>query len=579
MLSNLVLESEIKRFVEEIEKFERGEITSEEFQRFRLENGVYGIRGSMDTHMIRVKIPLGILNSDQLDAMAELAELFTPKKIGHITTRQDFQFHEIRRPQVPDALKVLAKTGLTTREACGNTVRNVTACPYAGVSPHELFDVTPYAEATVQYLLRNPLNQNLPRKFKIAFEGCAEDHARTPIHDLGAVAAGREQNGKTEKGFRLYVGGGLGAFPRVAQLLEPFTPVDWLLPTAEAIIRIFDRLGERKDRNRARIKFLLEKMGVEEFKALILAERKAVLATGSGLAQVKIQDAEELAPEPEKIEQGKNFSADPEFEHWKKTNLFPQKQKGYFSVHVRCPLGDMDVPQMKGVAQIARQYAGERIRTTIAQNLLIRWVHESVLGSVYEGLKKIGLAFTGAEHFVDITRCPGADTCNIAVTKSRGLAAELDKLFFNGLSQLSDLKDTTIKISGCPNSCGQHHIATIGFFGSARSLDGHAVPHYQMMLGGSTAEGKAVFGKNSLKIPASKVPDVVKKLIALYREKRLNDAEGLEAFIHRFGAEAIKAALQEFTVLQSYAADPKAYMDWGDDAEFHLKAGKGECAV
>lgn len=575
--SGLVLESEIQRFVEEIEKFERGEITSEDFQRFRLENGVYGIRGTTELHMVRVKIPLGILNAEQLEALAEVAERFTPKKIGHITTRQDVQLHEIKRRDVPDLLKVLAKAGLTTREACGNTVRNVTACPYAGVSASEFFDVTPYADATVRYFLRNPLNQNLPRKFKIAFEGCLEDHARTPIHDLGLVGCVREENGKLEKGFRIYVGGGLGAFPRIAQLVEPFTPVSLLLPTAEAILRTFDRLGERKDRNRARIKFLVEKMGYEEFKTLILAERKAVVATGSGLALVRIEDHEETPPKG--AEPGKDFSADPEFDHWRRTNLFAQKQKGYHSVHVRCPLGDLDVPQMRAVAALTRRFSGGRMRTTIAQNLLLRWVHESVLGSVYEGLKKAGLAHAGAEHFVDITRCPGADTCNIAVTKSRGLAAELDKLFHNGLSELSDLKDTTIKISGCPNSCGQHHIATLGFFGSARNIGGHLVPHYQMMIGGSTEEGKAVFGKNFLKIPARRVPEVVKKLIALYREKRTSSDETLEAFMNRLGTETIKAALAEYINLPAYDTEPKSYTDWGDESEFHLKVGKGECAV
>ena len=576
MLSGLVVDSEITRFVEEIEKLERGEITPEQFQRYRLENGIYGIRGTTDMQMVRVKLPLGIINSEQMEVLAEFADKFTPKKIGHVTTRQDFQFHEVPRKRVPDVLKLLATAGMTTREACGNTVRNVTACPYAGISANEFFDVTPYAEAAVNFFLRNPLAQNLPRKFKIAFEGCIEDHAKTAIHDFGAVAAVREQNGKMEKGFRIYIGGGLGAFPRCAELLEPFTPVDLLLPTAEAIVRIFDRLGERKERSRARIKFLIQKMGSEDFKALVISERAAVLGTASGLAQFKIQEWEEKAPS--KAEKGRDFSADPGFDHWKATNLFPQKQKGYFAVHVRCPLGDLDVPQMKGLAQIARQYAEGRMRTTIAQNMLIRWVHESALGSVYDGLKKIGLAAAGAEHFIDITRCPGADTCNIAVTKSRGLASELDKLFQNGLSEIADLKDTAIKISGCPNSCGQHHIATIGFFGSARNIEGHVVPHYQMMLGGSAAEGKAVFGKNALKIPASKVPGAVKKLLELYREKKAGESEGLEAFINRTGVEAITAALAEFTVLQNYAADPKAFMDWGDGEEFHLKVGKGECA-
>jgi sulfite reductase beta subunit-like hemoprotein len=571
------MQSEIDRFVEEIEKLERGEINPADFQRFRLENGVYGIRGRMDVHMVRVKIPLGILNPEQLQALAEVAERFTPKKIGHITTRQDMQLHEIKRSEIPELLRVLAQADLTTREACGNTVRNVTACPYAGISSQETFNVTPYAEAVVQYFLRNPLNQNLPRKFKIAFEGCITDHARTPIHDLGLVAAVQEENGKMKKGFRVYVGGGLGPFPRVALLLEPFTSAEMLLPTAEAIVRIFDRLGERRDRNRARIKFLAEKLGPEEFRKTIFAERNAVLSTRSGLALIEVEDYEETPPPAGA--KGKASSNDAEFEHWKRTNLFPQKQKGYYAVHVRCPLGDLDVAQMRQVAEIARRYAGGRIRTTIAQNLLLRWVHEGVLGSVFENLKEAGLAFAGAEHFVDITRCPGADTCNIAVTKSRGLAAELDKLFHNGLSPYSDLGDTTIKISGCPNSCGQHHIATLGFFGSARNIEGHLVPHYQMMIGGRTSEGKAVFGANALKIPARRVPEAVKRLIQLYHDGRTSGTETLEDFLNRIGVETVKSALKEFTTLPSYQQAPEVFTDWGDQAEFQLKVGKGECAV
>jgi sulfite reductase beta subunit-like hemoprotein len=577
VLDKLVIPSEIDRFVAEVDKLERGEITSEDFQRFRLENGVYGIRGATDLHMIRVKIPLGILTPEQLERMADAAERYAPKKIGHVTTRQDLQFHEIKRREVADFLRIIGESGLTTREACGNTVRNVTACPYAGISPDESFDVTPYAEAVTTYFLRNPLNQNLPRKFKFAFEGCREDHARTPIHDLGAVAVRQAAEGGEVKGFRVYVGGGLGAFPRSAQLLEPFTPAHVLLPTAEAVMRLFDRLGERKDRNRARIKFVVEKLGIEEFRKMILAERKAVLATGSGLSARRVEEREEGPPSGTPA--GKDFSADPFFESWKRTNLFSQKQKGYYAVHVRCPLGDIDAAGMRAVADLARNYCGGRIRTTISQNFLLRWVHESVLGSVYDGLKKAGLAAAGAERLIDVTRCPGADTCNIAVTKSRGLAAEVDKLFQNGLSSVSDLKDTTIKISGCPNSCGQHHIATLGFFGSARNIEGHLVPHYQMMIGGRTDGEKADFGKNFLKVPARRVPELVRKFIEIYRAERAGEAETLAAYINRVGAEALKNRLVEFTKLAPYSTAPDSFMDWGDDAAFNLKAGKGECAV
>ncbi len=568
---------EIEYFGQQVKRYDAGQIAPEDFQRYRLENGVYGIRGTTELHMIRVKIPLGFLNSDQMEAMADAAEKYTPAKLGHVTTRQDIQFHNIKRPEVSKFLEIIGKTDLTTREACGNTIRNVTACPYAGISPTELFDVTPYAKVVVDFFLRNPLNQNMPRKFKIAFEGCPEDHARTPIHDLGIVAAIREENGKKERGFKMYVGGGLGTSCHSAKLLEPFTPVEHLLPTAEAIIRVYDRLGERKDRNRARIKFLVNKLGMEEFRKIVLAERVAVLVTRPVHA-IRTFDIQDEKPPTGLGPFSREMEGNKEFAHWKLTNVFEQKQKGYYAAHVRCPLGDLTVEQFRALAKIARTHCGGRLMTTIAQNMLLRWVPEQALGSLYKELTKAGMAFAGAERFIDITRCPGADTCNIAVTKSRGLAAAIGELFSNGLKEVGDLGETFIKISGCPNSCGQHHIATLGFYGGSKNVNGHPVPHYQMLIGGTTREGEALFGKPVMRLPARRVPEAVAKVVKIYRDQR-RENETLATYLLRIGAETLQKELDEFTQLPPIEQAPELYRDWTDESEFKLKVGKGECAV
>lgn len=575
MLDKLVVPSEIKKFEEMVIKLEKGEISSDDFKKFRLNNGVYGIRNSDDTHMIRIKIPFGALSSEQLEAIADATEKYAPLKTGHITTRQCIQVHKIKREDVAKYLDVIGKAGVTTREACGNTVRNVTACPYAGVSKSELFDVRPYGEAIVKYLLRNPLNQNLPRKFKIALEGCPEDHARTPIHDLGLVAAVRKVNGKEERGFKVYVGGGLGSHPVSVVLLEPFTPMELLLPTCDATVRVFERYGDRKNRSRARLKFLLEDWGEEKFRKTILDERANVIFTRSGLAYPEFQIQEEKPPVVK--EKGEKVTA-PEFEKWLKTNVTEQKQKGFYAVSIRCPLGDVTVSQMYDIAKIARRFCGGRIIATITQNFVLAWVHENYLGSVYKELEKINLAFDGAERFIDVTRCPGADTCNLAITKSRGLAQAMGELFNNGLSPLSNLEGIDIKISGCPNSCGQHHIASMGFYGTARNVNGKLVPHYELMIGGETKEGKATFGIATIRIPARKTPDAVKHLAGIYQKEK-KPGEIFNQFAARIGNERIKKELEPFTHLEAYDTDPENYQDWTEEAPFKLQVGKGECAA
>ncbi|MBI3251849.1 MAG: nitrite/sulfite reductase [Candidatus Omnitrophica bacterium] len=575
-------EAEIRRFEAEIARLEKGELDPDDFKKFRLENGVYGIRGSTDRHMIRIKIRFGHLNPLQLECIADIAERFAPNKLAHVTTRQAVQLHEIKRTDVPGILRRLAEVGLTTREACGNTVRNVSATHYAGISPKEVFDVTPYADLLSLYFLRNPVCQNLPRKFKIAFEGSAEeDWAKVGIHDLGFVAQKKVVNGKEARGFAVYVGGGLGSQPFAAQLLEEFIPVELYLPTAEAVIRLFDRNGERKDKNRARIKYLVAKWGIETFRKEFLDERRAVVATGSGKeAFWKLKVGEAAAPVLKQAAPTQAPAVLPGFDEWLATNSFEQKQKGYWAVNVRCSLGDIDPGQMRALAKIARVFCGGRMRTTISQNILLHWVPKNSLKALYAELQKAGLAQKGAETVTDITRCPGADTCQIAITHSKGLAFEMGKIFTNGYGSDPVFRDVTIKISGCTNSCGQHHIANIGFHGASKNVDGRAVPHYQLMIGGFTApNGAAVFGKRIAPIPAKRTPEATQAILDAFKKEK-GRSESFLQWAERAGVARLKEIVNPFTAVPAFDQDPKMYEDLGDPGKaFKVEVGKGECAA
>ncbi len=574
-----VQEAEFALLEENIKKLEDGALDSDDFRRFRLENGCYGIRNTTDEHMVRVKVKWGNLSADQLDGLADAADAWATPKAGHVTTRQAIQFHHVKRRDLPKLLRRMTEVGLTTREACGNTVRNVTACHFAGTSPDEAFDVRPYAEAVADYFLRNPLNQNMPRKFKFAFEGCPTDHARVPIHDFGAVAKVRIVDGKEVRGFQCYIGGGLGATPCSAQLIEDFTPVDLLIPTAEAVVRIFDRHGNRKDKARARLKFVLKEWGIEKMREAVIEERKIAILTRSGRTpnfHINPQAFDEQPPQVDLPTSTTEPTAGDYF-RWKSTNIRKQKQAGYVSVIVRCLLGDIYVPQMRALANIARKYCGGRLRTAITQNLVLQWVPERALPLLYDELQKAGLAEANADRVADITRCPGADTCQIAITHSKGLASALTPVFSNGLSTAEELQDIKIKISGCFNSCGQHHIADLGFYGSSKVIDGHEVPHYVMLLGGYTQEGLARFGKPALQLPAKRVPEATKKLLNYFRDNRQPN-EIFRAFVERVGLPKIKEVLQEFTSI--LPSDPTRYEDLGaEGVAFKMEMGKGECAA
>jgi sulfite reductase beta subunit-like hemoprotein len=558
-------EVELKRFEQEISALQHGGNDPEDFKRFCRENGVYGIRNSTDRHMIRVKIRYGALTADQLECLADASEEFTPLRIAHITTRQDLQFHNVEQRRVPALMRLIAESGLTSREACGNTVRNVTACQFAGIAADEVFDVTPHAAAVNEFLLRNPVCQNMPRKFKIAFEGCPADHARLGINDFGAQAVCRDGR----RGFRISVGGGLGVIPASAQLLEEFTPEEWLLASVEAAIRLFDRHGNRKDRARARLKFIIKDWGIDEFRKQWLAERQIVLSTQSGASVFSLPAVTETAPALPTIAPVAAPET-PAYRRWLATNCVAQKQAGYFAVSIRCLLGDVTVAQMRAVAGIARRYCGGRVRTTITQNMTLRWIPAQHLPNVHAELTQAVLGAHEAEHLADVTRCPGADTCQLAITHSRGLAEALGELFANGLAQDPVLQDLTIKISGCPNSCGQHQIADLGFTGTSKTIDGHAVAHYRLLLGGRTGNGGATFGVPVVMLPSKRITSAVTKLLGHYKATR-TATETFHDFVQRVGVPALRQLLEEFTTLPPHREQPELYGDIGWVGEFSAK--------
>ena len=566
---------EIAEFRRVVEQYFLGEITPDEFKTKRLHMGAYGIRGTKDIHMLRIKIPEGVLNATQLECLADLAERYS-KGIGHITTRQDMQLYWIPTREAPVAMAQAAAVGLTTREACGNSVRNVTACPYAGISPTELFDVTPHAEAVTRHFLRNPASQKLPRKFKIAFEGCPKDHAKTAIHDIGAVAAVQEQNGERVIGFRVYIGGGLGAAPMQAILLEPFTPTTELLRTCEAAVRVHDRLGDRKNKATARIKFVVKRLGVEAFRKEVFAEREQLPAYP--YPEMQVTETDERPPKTGKIPAAPSVNG--VYKRWMLTNVAGQKQAGYSSVVIRLRLGDITTAQMRALAEIIRRYNGEYLRTNIEQNLLLRWVRNEHLTALFSELEPLGLAEPEANRLYDVTSCPGAETCQLGIAASRGLSRAVEEHLKARKLSGPDIEHLHVKISGCPNSCGQHHVADIGFFGGARKVNDRLAPHFQLMLGGLTAEGKAQFGLSVMKLPARRIPEAVVQILECYRKDRQSPQEAFQACVARLGVAYWKQALAPFETLPPYEQSPDSYRDWGAETEFSLGGmGPGECAA
>ena len=528
--------------------------------------------------MLRIKIPYGGMTAAQMDVLAEVAEEYSVG-ILHVTTRQDFQMHYIHIENTPDLMRRLAAVDITTREACGNVVRNVTACPFAGICRDESFDVTPYAKACTYFLLGHPDTLDFGRKFKIAFSGCKQ-HAcgLVNMHDMGAIALQREVDGKPKRGFELYVGGGLGAVPSEAKLLYDFAGEDELLPIIQAVARVFARLGEKKNRARARIKFLVKKLGIEEFKRLVEEERKVMphdprwTAYIGELAQYKETPLKKGAPAGE--------GAPPEgFETWHKTNVYQQRQPDRVAVRITLPLGDLAAWQMRELAAMARRYCGDAVRATVDQNLLFRWVSAADALDFYKDLAAIGLNESGAGTIADVTACPGTDSCKLGISSSQGLAEELRKRLDAKGAQLDEaIGDLHVKVSGCFNSCAQHHISDIGFYGVNRNIKGRSVPHFQVILGGKWKENGGAYGLAVCAVPSKNVPAALDLITGRYTAER-NAGENFQDYIARLGRRELKAMLEELIKVPSYEEDASFYSDWGDPREYtHGDRGKGECA-
>ena len=544
------------------------------FTEFRLRHGVYGQRDDR-SQMIRVKIPFGGLTADQLEMLADVAEEFSDNII-HITTRQDVQYHYVDINNTPELMRRLASVDITTKEACGNVVRNVTACPLSGVCHDETFDVTPYSKALSAFLLGHEDAKDFGRKFKIAFSGC-EEHpcGLANMHDIGAVAAVKEVDGEIKKGFKLYVGGGLGAVPHQAKIFDEFVPAEELLPISQSICRVFTRLGERKNRNKARLKFVIAKYGIEEFRKFVLEDRETLRHDPAWTEYLDNLDAYDESPlkPPTQL----NGASNPEgFDEWYQSNVRLQRQPGYAFVTITLPLGDITADQTRSLADISRKYVKDTIRATVEQNIVLRWVTMTDLPALYKELTEIGLGDPGAESLVDITACPGTDSCKLGVSSSRGLAAHLRGYFIES-GHKEDIKDFRIKISGCPNSCGQHHIANIGFFGASRRIGEHIAPYYQVFLGGHMIENASSYGLSTGKIHGKYIPEFIEELTGKYSDEKIEE-ETFTDYVARLGKAEIKQILSKYDKIPTYEEAPEFYVDTGDTKDYQLKTGVGECA-
>ncbi|MEM4311158.1 MAG: nitrite/sulfite reductase [Nitrososphaerales archaeon] len=589
MLANPVnwsLEEEANRFEEMLNLYKQNKISEDEFRRFRLQHGTYSSRFQTKFNMVRVKIPSGEVNPEQLEKIAEICEAFS---IGsaHVSTRENFQIHWVYLDDVPEVLRELSKVGLTTREACGNTIRNVTASPLAGVCLFEPFDVTPYAKGIAKFFLRNPLNQNLPRKFKINFS-CCDKHGFARIGDIGLIPKLKEENGKKEKGFQIFFGGGLGPASFIGEPLEDFTLETDLLPSCIAIVRLFDRLGDREKMHRNRMRYLVHDLSPEKFREMIIKERRIVKATLPPSAKLEL--IESYYPDFKEEQKESEVIEDEDYQRWFLTNVLPQRQKGFYTVDTNLPAGDISAEQLRALAEICRKYSLERIvRLTPTQSILLRWIKESDLYELYRELSKHGLGNPGANSIAKCVGCSGTTSCNLAITNSHRLAKEIQaKLLALKLDLDEGLKTASIKISGCPNSCGQHEIATIGFYGGASRVNGALAPTYQMLLGGEAHGNKASLGVMLMRVPARRVIDVVLKVIELYKESK-RDRERLDEWISRVikneGPEGIRnpdelrVKLESTATIPTIDKNPLFYVDWGGEEKFRAKTARGECAA
>ncbi len=574
---------DIHRFDDMLARYHAGDVDDEDFRAFRLANGIYGQRQGGSNHMVRVKIPYGAVDSSQLRAFALIAGEFS-RGWGHLTTRQNLQFHFVDLERIPRVLRILGAVGLTTREACGDTVRTVQGCHLAGACPLEVLNVSPWAEAVTHHLLRNPIAQRLPRKMKINFSGCDVDCGQAMFNDVGVVATSRSlPDGGTEPGFRVYLGGGLGASPRAAVALEPFTRREDLMATVEAAVRVFDATGNRTNRLRARFKWVLKASGAEDVRRAILELRddpdvkgtwpagvpKRVLATG---------DAPTLADPAVRANHRRDVavtiaSRDP-YRRWRDANVITGRPDGTASVYARVKLGDITAAGFTALAEIQDDFDAD-VRVTNRQNLVFRGIEESRVRALHGRLDAISMADPGAELLRDIVSCPGADTCNLAVTQSRGLAKAIeDALDEEGLAEVGGIR---VNISGCSNSCGHHHVADIGFHGVERRSHDRALPGYQMLVGGHLGDEEVRFGTRVGKVPAKATPVAVARVVRAFVEERRAGETFHSWLARRGGAKSLHPLVADLLDPPSPLDAPDFYVDYDEITPFRVSLGASEC--
>ena len=579
----VTLEEEFDNFDTETKVYQKSPDLESDFVPYRLRMGTYGQRQE-NQQMMRIKLPYGGVNAEQMDALAEVAEKHSGMRRGHITTRENIQFHFVPLEQASTVMRILAEAGLSTREACGHTVRNVTGCPYAGVTDHQLFDVTPYLAAYARNMIRNPICQNMPRKWKTSFSCGPIDCAGSPFHDMGFVAALREENGEQVRGFKIVVGGGTSTMVRAAETLWEFARADdgQYIRVAEAALKVFDKEGGfpnllRKNMNKARVKFLVKKIGIEEFRRQVDEE----LAQPWAWEPLDMAALKQLAPEgptpglaPNSVQPG------PGFERWVKTNVVQQPQPGYVAVTMTIPLGNLSPEQFRAVGDIMRRFSGGNARTQQNQNLVLRWVHEAGLPALHSELKKIGFGDPDAGLLADVVGCPGTDSCKMGITSSTGVSEAIREAALNDWGYQDDplVQAINVKASGCPNGCSQHHLAAIGLQGSSFSANGATIPCFDIFLGGGNYVGGGKFATRVARVPSKRTPQAIKKMIDHYVANR-NEGEEFVAFVDRLGAKSFDTLFDEFKEVGPVHQDIDVYMDWGKEDLFEVIRGEGECSV
>jgi sulfite reductase beta subunit-like hemoprotein len=575
-----ILEREFDDFDTESKRFLDGRFEENEFIKFRLKQGVYGQR-QPDVQMIRVKLPMGGVTPDQLDAFAEVIEKYVPLRKGHITTRQNIQMHHIPLPDVAKLMREIAVTGLSSREGCGNTMRNVTGDPRAGVLEDELFDITPYAGAYVRYFVRHPTTQAMPRKVKTAFTANDADNAITQIHDMAFVPRLRDG----VRGVEIRVGGGTSIMPRLAPTLYEFVELDNgdYLKVTEACMRIFDRQDFlRVNRARARIKVLVDKIGIDAFRDLVEEELEGDWVSERDFSLDTIlydYDEEAAAPSPQPSYASPNGDRRP-FDHFLEANVAPQRQRGFSTVEVKVRRGDVTPEQLRGLADVMRRYSGGSARTTVHQNVVLRWVRDESVYEVWRELTGLELGEAGADEITDVVSCPGTDSCKLGITSSMGLnQAVQDRLVAMDITDPLTRR-IHVKMSGCPNGCSQHHIADIGFYGASIKVGEHTIPAYIAHIGGIYEGGEVRYGQRlKARLPAKRVPEAVERWVGFYESDR-QEGELFRSFVDRVGAAEFEAQVKDLTLPIEFNLDNmNQFIDWNRDTPYVVARGEGECAV